>query len=141
MRPVAVFALAVAGLLAKGSAAFQFPHSSLQKSCQLKLSQQVDVDIQTENELRSVTASKFKITTCTSTACAKRRQRDGMDELATFSAFFSRIQDSRIPQVKVEEGPCLGSCKLAPCVAIEHEDYEGTVALEGMTQSEFDSSW
>jgi hypothetical protein len=26
---------------------------------------------------------------------------------------------------------------MAPCVAIEHEDYEGTVALQGMTESEF----
>jgi NADH:ubiquinone oxidoreductase subunit E len=141
MRSAAIFTLAVAGLLAKGTSAFQFPRSSLHKTCQLKQSQQVGVDIQTENELRSVAASKFKIMTCTSTACAKRRQREGMDELATFSAFFSRIQDSRIPQVKVEEGPCLGSCKLAPCVAIEHEDYEGIVALEGMSQSEFDASW
>lgn len=144
MRSVAVFALAVVGWLAKGSCAFQGPPNSIHKNSYLRnLSPKVDVDTQTETETeqRSTTASKFKIMTCTSTACAKSRQRQGMEELATFSAFFSRIQDSRIPQVKVEEGPCLGSCKYAPCVAVEHDDYEGTVALEGMTLSEFEASW
>ena len=37
----------------------------------------------------------------------------------------------------MEETSCLGSCKKAPCGAIEHEEYEGTVALEGMDSSEF----
>jgi hypothetical protein len=39
----------------------------------------------------------------------------------------------------VEESPCLGGCQRAPCVAIAHEDYEGTVALQGMTTAEFAS--
>ena len=37
----------------------------------------------------------------------------------------------------VEESSCLGRCKFAPCVGIEHEEYEGTVSLEGMTSTEF----
>jgi hypothetical protein len=41
--------------------------------------------------------------------------------------------------MEVEECPCLGSCKMAPCVAIEHDDYEGTISLDGMTDSEFAS--
>jgi predicted metal-binding protein len=144
MRSVSVFGLAVAGLLAKrcefqGS---QRALNKLNKGHVLNLSQKVDdIQTETEKELRSVTASKFKIITCTSKACAKMRQREGMDELATFSAFFGRIQDSRIRQIKVEEAPCLGSCNFAPCVAVEHEDYDGTVALQGMTPMEFDASW
>jgi Thioredoxin-like [2Fe-2S] ferredoxin len=142
MRSVVVFALAVAGMLTGRAWAFQGPHNSLdRKSYLLNLSPKVDVDTQTEIELRSMTASKFKILTCTSTACVKKRQRQGMDELATFAAFFNRIHNSRIPQVKVEESPCLGSCKYAPCVAVEHDDYDGTVALEGMTLAEFEASW
>lgn len=36
----------------------------------------------------------------------------------------------------MEESTCLGSCKLAPCVAIQHEDYMGNIGLEGMTENE-----
>ncbi len=79
---------------------------------------------------------KFKIVTCMSTACSRKRRSLGMDELSTFGAMYSRASDSR---VKVEEGPCIGSCKKGPCVAIEHEDFVGTVALEGMTADEFSS--
>ena len=79
---------------------------------------------------------KFKIVTCMSTACSRKRRSLGMDDLSTFGAMYSRASDSR---VKVEEGPCIGSCKKGPCVAIEHEDFVGTVALEGMTADEFSS--
>jgi NADH:ubiquinone oxidoreductase subunit E len=78
--------------------------------------------------------SKFKILTCTSTACCQKRSALGMESLATFVALFAR---ARSTQIQVEEGPCLGSCKLAPCVGVEHEDYVGCVALEGMTNQEF----
>jgi hypothetical protein len=82
-------------------------------------------------------AEKFKIITCMSTSCNKKRKALNMDKLTTYGAFYQRIQDSSTPMVQLEEGPCLGSCKSAPCVAIEHEDFVGTVALEGMTDSEF----
>lgn len=79
-------------------------------------------------------ASQFKILTCTSTSCAKKRELLGQDEYSTFSAFFCRAQNT---PVAVEESPCLGSCKMSPCVGIAHDEYKGTVALEGMTQQEF----
>mmetsp|Transcript_15996 Transcript_15996/g.40124 ORF Transcript_15996/g.40124 Transcript_15996/m.40124 type:complete len:181 (-) Transcript_15996:327-869(-) len=79
---------------------------------------------------------KFKIVTCMSTACSQRRKSLGMDSLSTFGAMFSRASASG---VKVEEGPCIGFCKKGPCVAIEHEDFFGSVALEGMTADEFAS--
>jgi hypothetical protein len=84
------------------------------------------------------TASKFKILTCTSTSCAKRRKNLGMDPYSTFGAFYTRSKgDGDELTIGVEESPCLGSCKMAPCVAVEHEDFVGTVSLEGMTESEF----
>ena len=90
-----------------------------------------------DDDLPQDIAGQFKILTCMSTSCAKARKDMGMDEYATFSAFYTRAQD-RAPAVEVEECPCLGRCAAAPCVAIEHEDYEGTVSLEGMTPTEFD---
>mmetsp|Transcript_29975 Transcript_29975/g.64196 ORF Transcript_29975/g.64196 Transcript_29975/m.64196 type:complete len:195 (-) Transcript_29975:377-961(-) len=77
---------------------------------------------------------KFKISTCMSTACSKKRKSLGMDSLSTFGAMYSRASSSR---VQVQEGPCVGSCNKAPCVSIEHEDFFGNVALEGMTADEF----
>jgi len=79
---------------------------------------------------------KFKIVTCMSTSCSKKRESLGMDSLSTFGALYSRAADSC---VAVEEGPCVGSCRKGPCVAIEHDDFLGTVALEGMTPEEFSS--
>lgn len=81
-------------------------------------------------------ASKFKVLTCMSTACAEQRKRLGLDEYSTFSAFWIRILQ-RSPRVQLEESPCLGSCKKAPCVGIEHEDYEGRVSVEDMSPTEF----
>ena len=81
-------------------------------------------------------AMRFKIITCSATSCAQKRKILGLDEYATFSAFFERIEE-RIPEIQVEETSCLGSCKKAPCVAIEHDEYDGTVALEGMDAFEF----
>jgi hypothetical protein len=81
-------------------------------------------------------AEKFKILTCSSTSCAQKRKVCGLDEFATFGAFYSRIKNGNSPHVQLEESPCLGSCKMSPCVAIQHEDFIGNVALEGMTGNE-----
>lgn len=81
-------------------------------------------------------AGKFAIRTCSSTACSTRRRQLGQDEYSTFSALWVRARD-RAPTVRVEEGSCLGACADAPCVAIEHDEYDGTVSLEGMTPNEF----
>lgn len=69
-----------------------------------------------------------------STACCQKRKALSLDSLATFGAMYARASASSI---QVEESPCLGSCKLAPCIGVEHEDYVGCVALEGMTDEEF----
>ena len=82
-------------------------------------------------------ASQFKIVTCSSTSCTKKSQALGLDEYALFSGLFQRKEMSNVPQVEVEETGCLGCCQVGPCVGIEHEDFYGTVALEGMKPNEF----
>jgi (2Fe-2S) ferredoxin len=84
-------------------------------------------------------ARKFKILTCSSTACSKKRTVLGLDEFSTFAAFWSRSQERTSLTVQVEESSCLGSCKQAPCVGILHEDFEGAVGLEGMDPAEFNA--
>jgi NADH:ubiquinone oxidoreductase subunit E len=81
-------------------------------------------------------AAKFKVVTCLSKSCNEKRKGNMVDPLATFSAMYSRAQESA-PSVTVEEQPCLGSCARGPCVAIQHSDYIGNVSLEGMTEIEF----
>jgi len=78
----------------------------------------------------------FKIVTCMSTSCCRKRDALGMDSLSTFSAMYSRASSSK-SKVQIEEGPCVGSCQDGPCIAIEHEDFFGFVSLEGMTDNEF----
>lgn len=86
----------------------------------------------------SKAASKFKVVTCMSTSCSKKRKTLGLDSLATFGALYSRSKgDGDEPFIAVEEGPCMGACKTAPCVAVEHDNFVGSVSLEGMTDREF----
>ena len=103
--------------------------SSATNNAQLQLQQQ--------QQQEDFVAKQFKILTCSATSCAKQRIILGMDPFATYGAFYNRIQAGQYPLVALEEVSCLGSCQQAPCVAIEHEDFEGTVALEGMTENEF----
>jgi len=110
-------------------------HKALLSKCS-DTSEQTVVTATASRELDPSVASKFKIVTCSSTTCASKRKSLHMDEFSTFSAFWTRIQDE-CPAVRLKEGPCLGSCRSAPCVAIEHDDFVGTVSLEGMTESEF----
>ena len=95
----------------------------------------IPMDIDVDQDV----ARKFKIVTCSSTACSKKRTVLGLDEFSTFAAFWSRSQERTSLTVQVEESSCLGSCKQAPCVGILHEDFEGAVALEGMDQTEFNA--
>ena len=60
----------------------------------------------------------------------------GLDPYSTFSAFYTRAENT---EVNVQEVACVGSCQYGPCCAVEHEDYVGQVALEGMTPAEFNA--
>lgn len=85
-------------------------------------------------------SSQFKIITCSSTACKKQMQKFGLDEYAILGGLYQRKQDANAFDVTVEETSCLGGCKVGPCVGVEHEDYFGTVGLEGMKPNEFNDS-
>ena len=90
----------------------------------------------TENEV--IIARQFKIVTCSASSCAAMRNKLGLEEYATFTLLYERlVEDQLLSVIPIEETSCLGSCAMAPCVAIEHEDYDGTVALSGMHPSEF----
>lgn len=108
-----------------------------------KLNQDANDQIISSNEkdnlspLDPTISSQFKILTCSSTSCAKRTKALGLDEYALFSGLYERKENANAFQLIVEETSCLGCCKLGPCVGIEHEDYYGTVALEGMGPNEF----
>ena len=78
----------------------------------------------------------FTILVCRSTSCSQKRKVLGLDEFETFGALYERRESAYALDVEIEEAPCLGGCKLAPCVAVTHEDYMGNVALEGMTPNE-----
>jgi hypothetical protein len=90
----------------------------------------------TEDEVE--VARQFKIVTCSASSCTAMRKKLLLDEYATFSLLYERLVQNELLQIMpIEETSCLGSCAMAPCVAIEHEDYDGTVALYGMSPSEF----
>jgi hypothetical protein len=91
-------------------------------------------DNDNDNNIISEQEKQFKIITCMSTSCSRKRDELGMDSLSTFGAMYSRASSSK---VQVDEGACVGSCKDGPCIAIEHEDFVGSVSLEGMTDEEF----
>ena len=105
-------------------------HADTAKACET-----TDTDIH-QVQVDPKVSSKFKIVTCSSTSCAKKRRDCGLDEFATYGDFYSLIQQ-HAPDIQLEESPCLGSCSMAPCVGIEHDDFDGPVALEGMSENEF----
>lgn len=89
------------------------------------------------HDLDGSVCEQMTLRVCASTSCAKKRRVCGLDEFATFGALYERAGDCG---VEVEESPCLGKCQLAPCVAVQHEDYEGHIGLEGMTDAELSLS-
>jgi (2Fe-2S) ferredoxin len=82
-------------------------------------------------------ARQFTIFTCGASACAAHRQRLGLDEFATYTALYVRANNELVVVPVMETRSCLGACQYGPCVAIGHDEYEGMVALTGMTSAEF----
>jgi hypothetical protein len=80
----------------------------------------------------------FTILVCRSTSCTKKRRMLGLDEFHTLGALYSQ-QLPELVKVEIEESSCLGQCSFGPCVAVQHADYEGPVALEGMNAREFNA--
>ena len=65
----------------------------------------------------------------------------GLDEYALLGGLYQRKEDANACEITVEETSCLGGCKVGPCVGVAHEDYFGTVSLEGMKPNEFNDSY
>jgi len=97
---------------------------------------QLDLDQADSEQLDPAQCEKFVLKVCASTSCTQKRRALGMDDLDTFVSLYERKESARAPDVQIEESTCLGACKRAPCVAVEHEDYIGRVCLEGMTDEE-----
>lgn len=106
-------------------------HNGRQETTGLSMS-----EVEKATDLSKV-ASKFKVMTCSASSCAQKRKVMRLDDFATYGGFYNRIKEGPFDTVQLEETSCLGSCKLAPAVAIQHEDFVGNVALEGMTDNEF----
>ena len=90
--------------------------------------------------LDPATASDFSIQVCTSTNCSKRLQQLGLDQYHILGEIYAKAQEQNVQEsMIIEDGKCQGgkNCKLGPCVAVLHNDFDGNVALEGMTSNEF----
>lgn len=71
--------------------------------------------------------SKITLQVCSSTKCSRRRKQLQIDEYSLLSGLMDRVGSNPI---NVEDSGCLGWCKRAPCVKVEHSDYDGSIGLE-----------
>ena len=76
--------------------------------------------------------SKVKVQVCASTKCTRARRNAKQEDLALYLALSERAGG----MVEIEESPCLGWCKRAPCVAVTHDEYVGKIGFESMSESE-----
>jgi hypothetical protein len=99
-----------------------------------------DIALSDKDQLDKSTAQQFTIQVCTSTSCCKKMNRLGLDQYHLLGELYEKARIANIEKdMIVEDGGCRGgvNCKMGPCVAVFHEDFVGSVALEGMAQSEF----
>ncbi|KAL3766692.1 hypothetical protein ACHAW5_006950 [Stephanodiscus triporus] len=85
-------------------------------------------------------AAQFTIQVCTSTSCTRKLNKVGLDRFHVLGEIYAQAQSANLEKrMTIEDGGCQGgrNCKMGPCVAILHEDFEGNVALEGMNSNEF----
>lgn len=85
-------------------------------------------------------AQQFTIQVCTATSCCRKMNELGLDKYHTLGEIYAKAQEGNIEtSMIIEDGGCQGgkNCKLGPCVAILHEDFDGNVALDGMGSAEF----
>lgn len=87
--------------------------------------------------LNSEVASQFSILVCSSTTCSKRSSTCGLQEYEVLSGLYERKEGAGASAVTVKESGCLGRCGSGPCIGVEHEDFFGNVALDGMKPNEF----
>ena len=91
-------------------------------------------------ELDREIAQQFTIQVCTSTSCTKKLKQVGLDQYHVLGEIYAHAQTANLETCMViEDGGCNGgkNCQMGPCVSIQHEDFVGNVALEGMNSNEF----
>ena len=99
-----------------------------------------EVTLSSNKQSDKRTAQQFTIKVCTSTSCSKKLQQLGLDRYQVLGDLYEKARIDNVEEdLIIEDGGCRGgkNCKLGPCVAIFHEDFDGSVALEGMGQAEF----
>lgn len=85
-------------------------------------------------------AAQFTIQVCTSTSCTRKLIDAGLDQYHVLGELYAQAQAVNLEKVMIiEDGGCQGgkNCKMGPCIAILHEEFDGNVALEGMNSKEF----
>ena len=85
-------------------------------------------------------AAQFTIQVCTSTSCTRKLTDVGLDQYHVLGELYAQAEAVNLEQVMIiEDGGCQGgkNCKMGPCVAILHDEFDGNVALEGMNSNEF----
>ena len=120
--------------------ALQAPHHKKQIALSAAGDQEVSLSSNKPLALDKRTAQQFTIKVCTSTSCSKKLQQLGLDRYQVLGDLYEKARIDNVEEdLIIEDGGCRGgkNCKLGPCVAIFHEDFDGSVALEGMGQSEF----
>lgn len=122
--------------------AFRTAPSSYHQSSRLLSAATDDQDtaLSSNKQLDKSIAQQFTIQVCTSTSCCKKLQNLGLDQYHLLGELYEKAKIDNIEtDLIIEDGGCRGgkNCKLGPCVAVLHEDFDGSVALEGMGQSEF----
>lgn len=99
-----------------------------------------DTTLSSNKQLSKSIAQQFTIRVCTSTSCSKKLHNLGLDQYQVLGDLYEKARIENVEaDLIIEDAGCRGgkNCKLGPCVAIFHEDFDGSVALEGMAQTEF----
>lgn len=135
---VAISILSVLAI-ATQSHAFHMVPSPCHRQSRLESAATGDQDT-SNKQLDKSTAQQFTIQVCTSTSCCKKLDNLGLDKYQVLGDLYERARVENVEtDLIIEDGGCRGgkNCGLGPCVAVLHEDFDGSVALEGMAQSEF----
>jgi len=85
-------------------------------------------------------AARFTVQVCTSTSCTRKLNQLGLDQYHVLGEIYAQAQAVDLEKCTIiEDGGCQGgkNCKIGPCVSVQHEDFHGNVALEGMNSNEF----
>ncbi len=126
--------------IATQSHAFQTAPSPCHRHSRLESAAHTGDQDTSNKQLDKSTAQQFTIQVCTSTSCCKKLNNLGLDKYQVLGDLYEKARIENVEaDLIIEDGGCRGgkNCGLGPCVAVLHEDFDGSVALEGMSHNEF----